>query len=749
MGAAAFETIDDGAQLSRVRAFVSGELRSLGRAELIDDAVLVASELASNALLHADGIVKVSVTEHGDAVRVAVHDRTRVPPVIARQSVEAMTGRGLRLVASLSREWGAEPTKGGKLVWADLSEGHSPSPAAPADVLDLWDDDGWFDADEPVTRYPVWLGDVPTSLLLSAKSHVDNVVREFTLAARGAESNVSGQLPPHLASLIETVVTRFSEARQAIKRQALTAANQGLPHVRLELNLPASAADAGEEYLRALDEADSYCHAARLLTVESPPRHRLFRQWYVGELVAQLRAAEAGLPPPQPTPFDERLLQEFDKASTAGAASEQVARLYDLSAALARAASHEAVAAAVLEHGVAALGASGAGLLLAADAGRLVVPGTVGYDQHVVRQRQSESEDAELPAAVALRTGEPVWIESRQERDRRFPELINVERGTVSMCAVPLVVGDHRLGAIRFSFPQPRLFDEDERRFVLALAAQTSQALDRAQLNEERLEFSRRLQLSLLPRRLTAPPHIDIAGVYHALGDGTELGGDIYDIWAMDGGRWGLAIADASGTGPEAAALTAMVRFSLHALTTTDSSPVSVLDKLNRALLGAEVGGLEGDRFCTALFGVLTPGPTSTVVLAGGGHPSPLVRRAGGAIEEIAVGGSLLGVFHGVGFGAASVTLGPGDTLVFFTDGVIEARRDREMFGTAGVCTALASGPDGAAPLAHAIEQAVLDHTGGLVSDDLAILVIRARADGLGQAPGRGGLATQPASRPR
>lgn len=725
MGTAVFETIDDGAQLSRVRAFVAGELRTLGRAELIDDAVLVASELASNALLHANGIVRVSVTEHGDAVRVAVDDRTRIPPVIARQSADAMTGRGLRLVASLSREWGTEPTAGGKFVWADLSEAHSSSPFVPDDLLDHWDDDGWFDGEGPVTRYPVWLGDVPTSLLLSAKAHVDNLVREFTLAARGAESNVSGQLPPHLASLVETVVTRFSEARQAIKRQALTAADLGLPHVRLELNLPASAADAGEEYLRALDEADSYCHAARVLTVESPPRHRLFRQWYVGELVAQLRAAEAGRPPPQTVTFGERLLLEFDRASAARAASERMARLYQLSAALSRAATHEAVAAAVLEQGVSALGASGGGILLAADAGRLVVSGTVGHDDDLVSYLRNESEDAELPAAMALRTGEPVWIESRQERDSRFPELTNLERGTVSMCAVPLIVGDHRLGALRFSFPLPRLFDEDERRFVLALAAQTSQALDRAQLNEERLEFSRRLQLSLLPRRLIAPPHIDIAGVYHSLGDGTELGGDIYDIWAMDGGRWGLAIADASGTGPEAAALTAMVRFSLRALSTTDSSPVSVLDNVNRALLGADVGGLEGDRFCTALFGVLTPGPESTVVLGGGGHPAPLVRRAGGAIEEIPVGGSLLGVFHGVGFGAASVTLEAGDTLVLFTDGVIEARRGRVMFGMEGVCAALEAGPPGAAPLALAIEQAVLDHTGGVVSDDLAILVIQ------------------------
>ena len=403
-----------------------------------------------------------------------------------------------------------------------------------------------------------------------------------------------------------------------------------------------------------------------------------------------------------------------------------MARLYELSAAFSRAATREAVAEAVLQQGVAALGASGGGVLLAADADRLVVPGTIGYDEQLVNQLRVESPQAELPAAVALRTGEAVWIESRDERDTRFPGLINLERGTVSMCAVPLSIGDHRLGALRFSFPRPRLFDEGERRFVLALAAQTSQALDRAQLYEERLEFSRRLQLSLLPRRLTGPPGIDIAGVYHSSGDGAELGGGIYDMWPMPDGLWGMTIADAAGTGPEAAALIAMVRFSLRALSTTDASPLSVIDKLNRALLSAEVGGFGGERFCTAIFGVLAPGARSTVALAGGGHPPPIVRRGGGAMEEIGVGGSLLGVLDDVAFGSAVVTLDPGDTLVLYTDGVVEARRRGAMFGIDGIREAIAFSTGDAADLAHAIERSVLDHTGGVVSDDLAALVVRA-----------------------
>ncbi len=725
LAVAEFEAIPDGGRLvPQVRAFVADELRRLRRETLVDDAVLVSSELAANAMLHAGGIAAVGVSEVEGAVRITVHDRTRVPPVMARHSTEAMTGRGLRLVASVSTAWGAEPTEDGKVVWATLSEDHKPS--LPDDVLDFWDDADWPTLDKPVVRHKVSLGDVPTALLLSAKAHVDNLVREFTLAARGAEAGVSADVPPHLAALIETVVTRFSEARQSIKRQAVAAANQGLTHVRLELNLPATAAGAGEDYLQALDQADSYCHAARLLTIESSPQHRLFRQWYVGELVAQLRAADRGDVPPPTQSFENRLLREFDTAARAGAAAARVARLYELSAALSRAATHEAVASAVLRQGVAALGASGGGVLLSTDADRLDVPGTVGYDEHLVDRLRDESPNAELPAAVALRTGEPVWIESREERDRRFPELLNLERRTVSMCAVPLIVGDHRLGALRFSFPQPRLFDDDERRFVIALAAQTAQALGRAQLYEQRLEFSRRLQLSLLPRRLTPPPHLDVAGVYHSLRDGTELGGDIYDLWPMPDGHWGITIADAAGTGPEAAALTAMVRFSLRALATTDASPVSVIAKLNAALRGAEVGGFDGERFCTALFGVVTPGPTSTVTLAGGGHPSPMVRRAGGAVEEVPVGGSLLGVLDGVEFGSASVRLRPGDALVLFTDGVLEARQSGVMFGVDGTKDAIRSAPAGASALAKAVEQAVLEHTGGVVSDDLAVLVIAA-----------------------
>ncbi len=537
---------------------------------------------------------------------------------------------------------------------------------------------------------------------------------------------MSGAVPTPLASLIEAVVSRFAVARQSIKRQAILAAEQGLTHVRLELLLPADAADAAEDYLQALDEADAYCRAARLLTMETPPQHRVFRHWYVGEIVRQLRAAGAGLPVPERESFEQRLLREIDVVARARRTSDRAARLFEVSAALSSAASTQEVAEAVLVTGVAALGASGGGIVLATDADRLAVPATLGYDEEVVARLRSESKDAELPAAVALRTGEAVWLESREERDLRFPQLATFERKAVAACAVPLIVGGRRRGALRFSFSEPRLFDEEERRFVLTLGAQTAQALERAQQADLRADLSRRFQRSLLPGELTAPPGVEVAGAYHPLGDGMELGGDTFDVWELGGGLWGLVIADSAGTGPEAAALTAMIRFTVRALSMDDIDPASVLRKLNRALLHAGAGGRDGERFCTVLFGVLGATPDGArLALAGGGHPDPLLRQAGGRVDVVPVGGSLLGVLPEVPVGTRTYDLTAGDAVVLYTDGAVEARGQGVVFGEERLVATVAGTTGGAHDVADAIEEAVVRHVGGIMTDDLAVLVVR------------------------
>ena len=459
----------------RARRLLADTLRDAGLGVLVDDASLVLAELLTNALLHAGPPVRVRVRAEGDTARVEVEDGNPTHPFRGLGVVDGMTGRGLHLVAALAARYGSDPTESGKVVWAELVAGHD----AGGDPLVPWPDS---DVAADPALYEIALGDVPTNLLLHAKTHVDNIVREFALAAAGAATGQSADVPAHLATLIETVTTRFAAARQAIKRQAVAAAAAGQTRTTLVLRLPLSAADAGLDYLRALDEADDYARAVRLLTLATPPQHRAFRRWYVGALVSRLRAVAAGLDPGPVVSFEEFLLDELAAVSAARQSADRGARLQAVTAALARATDAEAVAHVVVTEGVDALGAAGGGLLVRIDPDHLALPGAVGYSETLVAMLRSEHPEAELPAAHALRTGEDVWIESTAERDATFPALGSLEPDTVALCAMPLETSEAVIGALRFSFAQPRIFDDEERAFVGALAAQTAIALERAQL---------------------------------------------------------------------------------------------------------------------------------------------------------------------------------------------------------------------------------------------------------------------------
>ena len=449
-------------------------------------AQLVASELTTNALLHGGGRASVVLTELPGGVRIEVSDGNRHDPMQALQSSESMTGRGMALIGLLAADWGVEHLDDGKVVWADVVAGATPRNGGRT-PSSAWRDAGT----EPLVD--IEIGDVPTDLLVAAKRHVDNVLREFALAAGGHRSGTTKPIPVPLAHLVERVVEGFADARLAIKRLATEAALAGHERTSLRLSLPLSVADAALDYVDALDEVDTYSRANRLLTLETPPQHRVFRRWYVGEIVKQLNAIAAGVPPPAPVTLEQRLLQEVDAAEGARRSAERAARLYTVAVALSAAVTPEEVSSAVLTEGVAALGATGAGLLVGYDSERLTLTGSIGYDPDVLEKLHNEPRDADLPAAYALRSGEPVWLETVEERDTRFPGLVGVEPGTIAMCAVPVISDNAVLGALRFSFSERRLFDSDEQRFVLALAAETGEALQRAHLLRSEKEARERV----------------------------------------------------------------------------------------------------------------------------------------------------------------------------------------------------------------------------------------------------------------
>ncbi|HZQ87468.1 MAG TPA: SpoIIE family protein phosphatase [Acidimicrobiales bacterium] len=675
-------------------------------------AELVASELVTNALLHGGGCASFDVQQRDDGIRLEVTDNNHRTPLVALASTETMTGRGLHLVRRLAARWGVEPAGEGKTVWAEIVDD-------PVTLTEHNDDDlvaQWTESLDPTVepaRVRINLGRVPTALLVAAKAHVDNLVREIALATGGEQAGTTAPVPAPLAALFDRVVHGFEEARFEMKRQATDAARAGKSHTTLVLELPLHAADAATEYVRALDEVDGYSRANRLLTLETPPQHRVFRRWYVGEVVKQLRAVARGEERPPVVPFEQRLLDEMDAAEEARHVAERAARLYTVAVALAAAATPEEVAAAVLQEGVAALGASGGGMLLADEAERLTVPGTVGYDEPTVERLRAEDRHAGLPAAYALRTGEAVWLETLEERDERFPALAGFEPQTVAMCAVPVATPEEVLGAIRFSFSDRRLFDEDEQRFVLALAAETSQALQRARVSAQ-------LQRSLLPAAIPDIPGAELGACYSAAG--ASVGGDFYDVFRLDGDRWGITMGDVRGRGPRAAALTGLTRYTIRTAARLGRSPSEVLVALNEALIA------EGDfeEFCSAVFAILDfTEPVPKMCVANGGHPPIAVVRGGEAELQPPTGG-LLGVVPGANFDELSVALEPDDLIVFYTDGVSEARSNGDEFGDVRLAETLRSLQSaGAQEAANGLVAAAAAFCTGKADDDAAVFAIR------------------------
>jgi serine phosphatase RsbU (regulator of sigma subunit) len=290
---------------------------------------------------------------------------------------------------------------------------------------------------------------------------------------------------------------------------------------------------------------------------------------------------------------------------------------------------------------------------------------------------------------------------------------------------VPLKFGGVVRAALVLTMREQHRFMAADRAFLAALADQAAHALERARLFEERAYVARTLQAGLLPDRLDDIPGMEVAVRYHSIADGGSVGGDFYDCFAIPPGRWLVAVGDVAGKGTAAAVLTGLARHTLRAIALREERPEEMLRFLNEALLRQA----SDNAFCTvgcATFERTADGGFDAC-LAAGGHPYPLLVRAGGHVEDVVVRGTLLGVESSPLMEPARLLLAPGDTLVLYTDGVVDARAGGgERFGEQRLAAAVDAAAGGSAEqVATAVDEAVAVFEPDVQRDDRAIVVLR------------------------
>ncbi|MDA0178725.1 SpoIIE family protein phosphatase [Solirubrobacter phytolaccae] len=331
--------------------------------------------------------------------------------------------------------------------------------------------------------------------------------------------------------------------------------------------------------------------------------------------------------------------------------------------------------------------------------------------------------EAEVPVVQVARAGDAMFGDEAALA-KAYPDLVAAYRGNGggSWAAVSLVAYGKRLGAMVVSFPGEDALPDAQRSLLLVLAGQCAQALERAGLYEHQHHIATTLQHGLLPRSLPTIPGAEVAARYNAGARAMDVGGDFYDVFPR-GDAWVMVIGDVCGRGAEAAQLTSLARHTIRAQAQHLERPSEILLALHDAIIAEE--GRDSARFVTA--GCVLLEPDGTVRAAFAGHPPGLVARPSGVVDEVATSGPLLGLLDGPRITDTETTLAAGDALVLYTDGVIEARRGRDLFGEERLAEVLKTvGPRrlSADAIADAVHEATIEHAGA-TEDDLAILVLR------------------------
>ncbi len=303
------------------------------------------------------------------------------------------------------------------------------------------------------------------------------------------------------------------------------------------------------------------------------------------------------------------------------------------------------------------------------------------------------------------------------------------------MCAPLLGANDNALGVIQIDTRDQRSrFNREDLDVLASVACQAARAVENAQLHEaavreqalaRELSVAHEVQRGILPM---TGPHIPGYDFYAAYDPARELGGDYYDYVPLPDGRLAIVVADVAGKGVAAALLMAKFSAETRYCLVSEPSPAEAIGRLNRIFCGSSWE----DRFITLVVGVLDP-KRHEVTLVNAGHMPPLLRRASGEIEEVGETERRLpvGVDEDVQYGQCVVTLNPGETLVFYTDGIPDAHKDDDVFyGKERLCSRLQESPPEAAAMGQAVLEDVRKFVGSRPQADDICLTCFGRSNG-------------------
>ncbi|MER7049770.1 SpoIIE family protein phosphatase [Streptomyces jumonjinensis] len=342
--------------------------------------------------------------------------------------------------------------------------------------------------------------------------------------------------------------------------------------------------------------------------------------------------------------------------------------------------------------------------------------------------------DDQYPMSEVVRTLAPRFIESREDFAVSYPILWpHIEPlGVRAAAYLPLIAQARPIGALGLLYSDRSGFSSEERDVLVALGSSVAQSVQRAILYDQEHDLAEGLQQAMLPRRIPEVPGAQLAVRYRSARMGRDIGGDWYDIIPLPGGRVGAVIGDVQGHDTDAAAVMGQLRIVLRAYAAEGHTPATVMARASVFL-----HELDTDRFATCTYAEADLS-TGVVQMVRAGHVDPLLRDTDGSCRRVPVGGGLpLGLsaeFGRLEYPVSTVELDPGQTLLLFTDGLVEQPGFDFDDGMQLLTGLVRNGPRDLQQLADHLCD-VVDERGG--EDDVAILLLRRQGAFIPQTGGR------------